>query len=66
MNCTICGKPIVLVPSAQERAKRDVCGNTAAYYTALFTTHADCQIKKRSEDTSALMARLRSQQGEIR
>lgn len=41
-NCTFCGKPIVLVPSAAERAAKDRSGNTAAYYTSLFTSHSDC------------------------
>lgn len=47
MNCTICGKPIILVPSAQERAKK-YGDHPASYYTSLFTTHTDCQIKARS------------------
>jgi hypothetical protein len=55
MNCTICGKPIVLIPSAEERARKDVTGKTAAYYTSLFTTHSACELKKRAEDTRALM-----------
>lgn len=66
MNCTICGKPIILVPSAKERAAKDVTGKTAAYYTSLFREHADCALKKRGEETSALMERLRSKKGEIR
>jgi hypothetical protein len=49
MKCTHCNKPIVLIPSAQERAKKDVCGNAAAYYTSLFTIHAECQLKLRSQ-----------------
>jgi len=60
VNCTICGKPIVLVPSAKERAAKDTTGKTAAYYTSLFTEHADCSLKKREEETSALMERLRT------
>lgn len=55
MNCTICGKPVVLVPSAQERSKRDVCGNTAAYYTALFPTHAACVLEKNRKETSEMI-----------
>jgi hypothetical protein len=57
MNCTICGKPIVLIPSAAERARRDVTGKTAAYYTSLFTEHAQCTIDKRNRETSELIAR---------
>lgn len=55
MNCTICGKPVVLVPSANERATK--YGGTAAHYTALFPTHADCALKKRKEEFSALIRR---------
>ena len=55
MNCTICHEPIVLTPSAQERARKDVCGNTAAFYTSRFTEHADCQLAKRAADTSRLI-----------
>lgn len=56
-NCTICRKPIVLVPSAAERAAK--YGKTAAYYTDLFTEHASCTLEKRAADTSALMRRLK-------
>lgn len=47
MNCKFCGKPIVLVPSAAERARSDVTGKTAAYYTSLFTYHSACWLDKR-------------------
>lgn len=60
MNCTICGKPIVLVPSASERAAKDVTGKSAEYYTSLFRTHSHCMLAKRSADTSDLMRRLKS------
>lgn len=59
MNCRLCGKPVILAPSAKERAAKDVAGNSAAYYTALFTTHAECQLAKRQADTSELMTRLK-------
>lgn len=52
-NCTICGKKIVLVPSAQERAKK--FGGVAADYTAMFTTHSDCLVQKRSQESVELM-----------
>lgn len=55
MNCTICGKPIVLVPSAAERAAKDVSGKPAAYYTSLFTSHSECQVAKRSQESIDLM-----------
>lgn len=42
-NCKHCQKPIVLVPSAAERAKKG--GGTAEYYRRLFTVCSDCNIK---------------------
>lgn len=55
MNCMICGEPIVLIPSAAERARK--FGGTAADYTKLFTTHTHCALKKRTEETNDLIAR---------
>lgn len=46
-KCVFCDKPIVLVPSAAERAAKDVTGKTAAYYTSLFTSHPDCLLRYR-------------------
>ena len=57
MNCTICGNPIVLVPSAAERAEK--YGKTAAYYTSLFTEHGTCVVEKRERETVELIRRLR-------
>lgn len=53
MNCTICNKPIVLIPSAKERAKRH--GGRPSDYTRLFTTHSECLVNKRNNDAIALM-----------
>lgn len=53
MNCTLCGKPIVLSPSAAERAEK--YGGAPADYTKLFTTHAACFVEQREADTYALM-----------
>jgi hypothetical protein len=55
VNCSICGKKIVLVPSASERAKR--YGGRASDYTALFTYHAQCMTDKRNADTLELIKR---------
>ena len=55
MNCTICGEPIVLIPSAVERAAKDVTGKSAAYYTSLFRQHAKCSIDKRERETLELL-----------
>ena len=57
MKCSYCGKPIVLNPSAEERAKNDVSGKTAAYYKSLFTIHSQCQIDKRNAETLELIRR---------
>ena len=56
MNCTICGRPIRLIPSAQERAKK--FGGQPSDYIRLFTTHSVCAVAKRRNDTYALMRRL--------
>lgn len=56
MNCTICGKPIILVPSAAERAAK--FGGKPSYYTGLFRQHSDCAIAKRQQETHELMARI--------
>jgi len=53
MKCTICDKPIVLMPSAIERAKNS--DKPAAYYTRLFTTHPKCAIAKREQETVELI-----------
>jgi hypothetical protein len=55
MNCAICGKPIVLIPSAAERARKH--GGTVAYFTRLFTEHTQCLIDKRNRETSELIQR---------
>jgi hypothetical protein len=57
MNCTICGQPIVLVPSAAERAAKDKDGTTASYYTNLFTEHTECALWKRDKDVRTLMVK---------
>ena len=50
MNCTYCNQPVVLSPSAAERAAKDVTGKSAAYYTQLFPNHATCSIAARSAE----------------
>jgi hypothetical protein len=52
-KCTICGKTIVLEPSATERSHK--FGGKASHYTSLFTQHNDCMLAKRSQDTLDLM-----------
>ena len=55
MNCLHCGKPIILIPSAAERAATDVTGKTASYYTELFTYHAKCTLQLRCYSLSKLL-----------
>lgn len=54
MNCTHCGKRVVLIPSAAKRAARDVTGKTAAYYTKLFPRHTKCELELRDNRAEAL------------
>lgn len=56
VKCTICGKPVVLVPSAKERAAK--AGGKPSDYTKLFTAHTQCTIDKREADTLDLMRRI--------
>lgn len=59
MNCSICNKPIVLIPSAAERAKKDVAGRPASYFTNLFREHVECALRKREADTLGLTQRTK-------
>lgn len=59
-KCTICRKPIVLMPSAEERAARDVTGKSAGYYRSLFTEHSECALRRRAESTAELMRKLKA------
>ena len=59
MNCTICGKKIVLRPSAAERARK--FGGKPSDYTKLFTTHSACMVAKREREAVELMRRLSTQ-----
>lgn len=56
-DCTICGEPIRLIPSAKERARK--FGGEPSDYTRLFTQHADCTVRVRSESAVANMAKAR-------
>lgn len=58
-NCTICRRPIVLVPSASERAAKDTAHHPASYFTSLFSEHAARTLDKRRKDTNELMKELR-------
>lgn len=57
MNCTICNRPIILIPSAAERAKK--FGGKPSDYTALFREHSECIINKRNAEARELLTRQR-------
>lgn len=57
-NCTICGKPIILIPSAKERAAKDVTGKSAEYYRNLFTEHSECTLAKREKRNPGVGAQI--------
>lgn len=42
-NCKKCNKPIILVPSATERAKK--FGETPKFYLDLFQVCTECTVK---------------------
>lgn len=48
--CDKCGKPIQLVPSAQERVKK--YGGTVDYYKRIFNMHNKCIMELRRTNVS--------------
>jgi len=52
-KCSICGKPIVLVPSATARAHKLNCA--VSEIDACFTTHSACLVAKRNAESTDLM-----------
>jgi len=56
-SCKFCGKPIVLVPSAQERAKST--GLPASNFTKMFQWHSECLVEYRNREASAFIKRLK-------
>ena len=57
MKCLHCGKEIILVPSAAERAKK--YGGVPADYTRLFEYHTACTLELRAKGTTELMKRIK-------
>lgn len=55
-KCRICGEPIILKPSASERAIK--YGGVPSDYTKLFDAHSSCALKERSEQAVALIDRM--------
>jgi hypothetical protein len=47
-TCTICNEPIILVPSAAERARK--FGGRPQDYANAFDQHGTCTVRKRSEE----------------
>ena len=58
--CKYCHNPVVLTPSAAERARR--YGGTAAEYTALFPNHSACEVEARSKSARESMQRINTRQ----
>lgn len=53
MICDCCNKPVVLTPSAAQRAKK--YGGKPADYEALFPRHSQCEIDKRNAYVRSIM-----------
>ena len=62
-KCRICGKDIVLVPSAKQRSIST--GQPESYFLNLFTTHSECFLEKRKQDFSETISRLNNQHQHI-
>lgn len=58
-SCTLCGQPITLVPSAEERSRKT--GYPADFFRSLFTQHSACTLAKRKQDTLDLIRRTQEQ-----
>lgn len=53
--CKYCGEPVILNPSAEERARKS--GKTPQYYLNLFQSHAKCVVEARSKAAYAAIPR---------
>ena len=62
-TCSLCGKPITLVPSAEERSRKT--GQPADLFRRLFTQHSACTLAKRKQDTLDLIRRTRRNQEQL-
>lgn len=54
--CNLCQQPVILVPSAEERAKK--YGGTPDFYRSLFKVHSWCQIAANRASQLELTKRL--------
>lgn len=59
MKCSVCGKPVILSPTAAERSQR--FGQPPSYFTNIFTTHSTCMLMQREADVINLMRRLKAE-----
>jgi hypothetical protein len=59
MDCKLCGKPIVLSPSAAHRAAK--YGGEPEDYTKLFTVHSECAKSQNEAELLELLMRRREQ-----
>ena len=57
-TCPYCKKPVVLSPSAADRARK--YGGKPEDYTGLFTAHSQCLIEERQRQVSALIEHNRN------
>jgi hypothetical protein len=53
MKCTICKEKVVLVPSAEYRAKK--YGGKPSDYTKLFPRHIKCELEENKKRVSKLI-----------
>jgi hypothetical protein len=54
MKCTICKENVVLVPSAEYRAKK--YGGKPSDYTKLFPRHIKCELEENRKRVSKLIS----------
>ena len=64
MICKHCGQPVVLHPSAKERAKK--FGGRPGDYVRLFPSHSHCVINARERETRELIRRKKPRGVELR
>lgn len=54
--CKLCGHPVILVPSAEERSQK--YGGTPDFYRSLFRVHNKCQIDANKASQLELIRKL--------
>jgi hypothetical protein len=62
MKCKHCKKPIILVPSAAERNRKNIeQGREKVNYAEIFQYHNECQLEMRKQGTKDLMDRINAE-----